>query len=145
MKTKVALRKEAIRLHLQGVSKTEIARRLKKSRRWVYRWITCYDHKKGVKSLENRSSAPKHRKEIYPQKIKDMAIQLRQARQAGHRKCPYALVSAEAIHYELRELGISPLPPPRTIQFWRYFALESSVTKVIAVHNPLSGVEMLKL
>ncbi|GMV65607.1 MAG: hypothetical protein AMXMBFR75_14050 [Candidatus Hinthialibacteria bacterium] len=118
MKTKVALRKKAVRLHLQGVPKTEIAERLKKSRRWVYRWIARYDRKQGAKSLEDRSSAPKHRKEIYPQKIKDMAIQSRRARKAGHRKYPYALVSAEAIHYELRELGISPLPPPRTIHFW---------------------------
>lgn len=118
MKTKVALRKEAVRLHLQGISKTEIAERLKKSRRWVYRWIARYDRKRGIKSLEDRSSTPKHRKEIYPQKIKDMAIQSRQARRARHRKYPYALVSAEAIHYELRELGISPLPPPRTIHFW---------------------------
>lgn len=118
MKTKVALRKEAVRLHLQGVPKTEIASRLKKSRRWVYRWIARYERKHRVKSLEDRSSAPKHRKEKYPQKIRDMAIQSRQARKAGHRKYPYALVSAEAIHYELRELGVSPLPPPRTIHFW---------------------------
>lgn len=118
MKTKVALRKKAVRLHLQGVSKTEIAKRLKKSRRWVYRWIARYERKQGLKSLEDHSSAPKHRKEVYPQKIKDMAIQSRQARKAGHRKYPYALVSADAIYYELRELGVSPLPPPRTIHYW---------------------------
>jgi len=118
MKTKVALRKEAVRLHLQGIAKTEIARRLKKSRRWVYRWIARYDHEQGARSLENRSSAPKNRQEKYPQKIKGMAIQLRRAREAGHRKYPYALVSAEAIYYELRELGVAPLPPPRTIHFW---------------------------
>ena len=118
MKTKVALRKEAVRLHLQGVHKTEIAKRLKKSRRWVYRWIARYDREQGVKSLESRSSAPKNRQEKYPQKIKDLAIKSRKARKAGHRKYPYALVSAEAIHYELRDLGIAPLPPPRTIHFW---------------------------
>lgn len=118
MKTKVALRKDAVRLHLQGVPKTEIAKRLKKSRRWVYRWITRYDSRQEIKSLENRSSAPSHRQEKYPQKIKDMAIKSRQARKAGHGKYLYALVSAEAIYYELRELGIEPLPPPRTIHFW---------------------------
>ena len=118
MKTKVALRKEAVRLHLQGMSKTEIAKRLKKSRRWVYRWIARYDRKQGVKSLEAHSSAPKHRKEVYPQKIKDMTIRSRKARKAGYGKYSYALVSAEAMYYELRELGVSPLPPPRTIHFW---------------------------
>lgn len=118
MKTKVALRKEAVRLHLQGIAKTEIARRLKKSRRWVYRWIARYDHKHGSKSLENRSSAPQHRQEKYPQKIKDMVVTSRKARKAGHREYPYALVSAEAIYYELRDLDVAPLPPPRTIHFW---------------------------
>jgi putative transposase len=118
MKTKVALRKEAVRLCLQGVTKTEISRRLKKSRRWVYRWITRYDRDQGEKSLTDRSSAPKHRQEIYPQKIKDQVVKSRKARKAGHRKYSYALVSAEAIYYELRDLGVSPLPPPRTIHFW---------------------------
>jgi len=118
MKTEVALRKEAVRLHLQDVSKTEIAKRLKKSRRWVYRWITRYDRKQGTQSLENHSSAPKKRVEKYPQKTKEMAVQSRRDRKAGRCKYPYALVSAEAIHYELRELGVSPLPPPRTIHFW---------------------------
>jgi putative transposase len=118
MNTKVALRKEAVRLHLEGVSKTEIARRLKKSRRWVRRWIACYDEERGEKSLEDRSSAPKHRPEIYLQRIKDLVVKSRQARKAGRGKYPYALVGAEAIYYELRNLGVSPLPSPRTIHFW---------------------------
>ena len=131
MKTKVAVRKEAVRLHLEGVPKTEIARRLKKSRRWVYRWIARYDRKPGAQSLENRSSAPQHRKEMYPQKIKDLVVQSRKARKAGHRKYPYALVSAEAIYYELRDLGVAPLPPPRTIHFWLKQAGE-----IAAQHRP---------
>jgi len=103
---------------LQGIAKTEIAIRLKKSRRWVYRWSARYDRNQGATSLENRSSAPKNRQAKYPPKIKEMAIQSRQARKAGHRQYPYALVSAEAIYYELRDLGVVPLPPPRTIHFW---------------------------
>lgn len=118
MKTKIALRKEAVRLYLQDVSKTEISRRLKKSRRWVYRWVKRYDRNQGEKSLTDHSSAPKHRQEIYPQKIKDLVVKSRKARKAGRRKYAYALISAEAIYYELRDLGVSPLPPPRTIHFW---------------------------
>jgi len=118
MKTKVALRKEAVRLYLQGVTKTKISRRLKKSRRWVYRWVTRYDRDQGEKSLTDRSSVPKHRQELYSQKIKEQVVKSRKARKAGHRKYPYALVSAEAIYYELRDLSVSPLPPPRTIHFW---------------------------
>ena len=119
MDTKVGLRKQAVRLHIQGVSKAEIAKRLKKSRRWVYRWVTRYDRGKGEESLQDHSSAPKNRREIYSQKIKDMALKSRKARKAGnHLKYPYALVGAEAIYYELRDLGVSPLPPSRTIHYW---------------------------
>ena len=48
MNTKVALRKEAVRLYWQeGLSKAEISRRLKTSRRWVVRWLARYDHERG--------------------------------------------------------------------------------------------------
>jgi putative transposase len=55
----------------------------------------------------------------YPERIKKMAIQIRAEREKGKRaKYPYALVSAQAIYYELRDLHISPLPSPRTIHGW---------------------------
>jgi putative transposase len=117
--TKVALRKEAVRLYWQtGLSKAEISRRLKKSRRWVVRWLARYDHKQGEKSLEDHSSAPKHRKAVYPARIKNMVLKSRKARKAQDRKYPYALISAKAIYYELCDLGVQPCPPPRTIHFW---------------------------
>jgi len=48
-----------------------------------------------------------------------MVLQMREARERGKRaKYQYALVSAQAIYYELRELGISPLPTPDTIHLW---------------------------
>jgi len=119
MNTKVVLRKEAVRLYWQeGLSKAEISRRLKRSRRWVVRWLARYDHEQGEKSLEDRSSAPQHRKEVYPTRIKNMALKSRKARKAQDRKYPYALISAKAIYYELRDLGVKPCPPPRTIHFW---------------------------
>jgi IS30 family transposase len=119
MNTKVALRKEAVGLYWQaGLSKAEISRQLKKSRRWVVRWLARYDPEQGEKSLEDHSSAPKHRKEIYPARIKNMALKSRKARKAQDRKYPYALISAKAIYYELRDLGVKPCPPPRTIHFW---------------------------
>lgn len=43
----------------------------------------------------------------------------RQEREAGKgAKYKHALVGADAIYYELQELGITPLPPPRTIHAW---------------------------
>src|SRR5215207_1779292 len=48
-----------------------------------------------------------------------MVLQLRAERERGKRaKYQYALVSAQAIYYELQELRISPLPSPRTIHLW---------------------------
>jgi transposase InsO family protein len=48
-----------------------------------------------------------------------MVLRSRQDRQAGKRpRYEYALISAVAIYYELRDLDISPLPPPRTIHTW---------------------------
>lgn len=119
MNSQVAIRKEAVRLYWQeGFTKAEISRRLKKPRRWVARWLGRYDPQQGEKSLEDRSSAPKQRKEVYPKRIKNMVLKSRQARKAQHRKYPYALISAKAIYYELRDLGVTPCPPPRTIHFW---------------------------
>jgi putative transposase len=48
-----------------------------------------------------------------------MVLQIREEREAGKRaKYQYALISAQAIYYELQELGISPLPSSRTIHRW---------------------------
>ena len=119
MKTEIELRKKAIALHLQGWNKSEIARKVQRSRRWVHRWISRYEPEAPAKSLQDHSRAPKHIRWAYPERIKRMAIQIRIARERGKRvKYQYALVSAQAIYYEMRELGIAPLPTPDTIHLW---------------------------
>jgi putative transposase len=119
MKTEIELRKQAITLHLQGWKKSEIARKVQRSRRWVHRWIGRYAAEAPVVSLQDQSRAPKQRRWAYPERIKRMVLQIRQEREDGKRaKYQYALVSAQAIYYELRELHVSPLPSPRTIHRW---------------------------
>jgi len=119
MKTEITLRKKVFNLDLQGVKKTEIARRLNKSRLWVHRWVSRYDARFLEDSLKNRSCSPKKIKETYPKEIKDLVLRSRKEREAGRRPAyKYVLIGAEAIYYELRELGISPLPPARTIHSW---------------------------
>jgi putative transposase len=119
MKTKIALRKRAVALYLQGRPKSEIARKLKRSRPWVDRWLERYRAEAPRLSLQDRSRTPKPRRCAYPERIKGMVMQIREAREKGQRaKYQYALVSAQAIYYELRELGISPLPSSRTIHRW---------------------------
>ncbi|HET9905709.1 MAG TPA: helix-turn-helix domain-containing protein [Anaerolineales bacterium] len=119
MKTKIALRKQAVALYLQGRKKSEIARMLQRSRPWVNRWIERYRAEAPRLSLRDRSKAPKQRRCAYPDRIKRMVLQIREEREQGQRsKYQYALVSAQAIYYELRELGVSPLPSSRTIHRW---------------------------
>src|SRR5688572_1868830 len=119
MKTEITLRKQAIALHLQGWKKSEIARKLKRSRRWVQRWIGRYEPDAPTASLQDHSRAPKHIPWAYPEQIKRMVLQIRLERERGKRaKYQYALISAQAIYYEMRELGISPLPTPDTIHIW---------------------------
>lgn len=119
MKTEIALRKQAIALHLQGWNKSEIARKVQRSRSWVQRWSGRYHPDAPTGSLHDHSRAPQKMAWSYPERIKKMVIQIRQEREKGKRaKYQYALVSAQAIYYELRELHISPLPSPRTIHVW---------------------------
>ena len=119
MKTEIELRKRAIVLSLQGWSKSEIARKLQRSRPWVQRWIHRYRPDEPRESLQDHSRAPKQMSWAYPERIKKMILQIRQEREKGKRtKYQYALVSAPAIYYELCELHISPLPSSRTIHRW---------------------------
>lgn len=119
MKTEIKLRKRAVALYLQGGKKSEIARKLKRSRPWVDRWIDRYRSEAPTLSLQDRSRTPRQRRCAYPERIKSMVIQIRQAREQGkHAKYQYALISAQAIYYELQELGVSPLPSSRTIHRW---------------------------
>ena len=85
MKTKIALRKQAVALYLQGRKKSEIARQLKRSRPWVDRWIDRYRAEAPRLSLQDRSRAPKQRRCAYPERIKGMVVQIRQAREQGQR------------------------------------------------------------
>jgi IS30 family transposase len=119
MKTEIALRQRAVALYLQGWKKSQIARKLERSRRWVHRWIGRYEPDAPTVSLQDHSRAPKQMEEVYPERIKRMVIRIRQEREKGKRKkYKYALVSAQAIYYELKELHMVPLPSPRTIHRW---------------------------
>jgi putative transposase len=115
----IALRSQAIQLLLNGESKSRIARQLGKSRLWVIRWAARYQPDDPEGSLQDRDCAPKQPHRGWPEQVRQMAIQSRKARQEGQQPgYKYALISAAAIHYELRQLGINPTPPVRTIHAW---------------------------
>lgn len=113
------LRMEAIRRLLNGESKTSIGRALGKSPRWVSYWGPRYDPDNPVGSLQNRSSRPKQPHTQWPEAVKQQVLCSRCLRVAAQSPgYQYALVGAQAIHYELRELGITPTPPVRTSHSW---------------------------
>jgi len=88
-------------------------------------------------SLQDHARAPKHIPWAYPERIKHMVLQMRAERERGRRtKYQYALVSAQAIYYEMRELGISPLPTPDTIHLWLKQAGRIPERKVRKPSNP---------
>ena len=137
MKTEIELRQQAIALYLQGWNKSEIARKLHKSRSWVQRWVGRYRSNAAAVSLQDHSRAPKHIPWAYPERIKRMVLQIRMEREKGKRaKYQYALVSAQAIYYEMRELGISPLPTPDTIHLWLKQAGRIPKRKARKASNP---------
>ena len=137
MKTEIKIRQQAVALNLQGWKKSEIARKLQRSRRWVHRWISRYAAESPMVSLQDYSRAPKQIGWAYPERIKRMVLQLRVERERGKRaKYQYALVSAQAIYYELRELRVSPLPSPRTIHLWLKQARRIPERKVQKPPNP---------
>ena len=119
MKTESEVRQQAIALYLQGWTKSAIARKAQRSRPWVYRWIHRYRLEAPTVSLRDHSRAPRRMSWTYPERIKRLVLQIRAERERGKRaRYQYALVSAQAIYYELCELHVSPLPSPRTIHGW---------------------------
>jgi putative transposase len=137
MKTEIELRKRAIGLYLQGWKKSEIARKMQRSRSWVQRWIGRYRSHEPRVSLQDQSRAPQNMGWTYPDRIKQMVMRIREEREKGQRaKYQYALVSAQAIYYELRELHVSPLPSPRTIHLWLKQARQIPERKVRKPANP---------
>lgn len=115
----IALRKEAVRLHLAGETKAAISRALGKSRDWVRTWINRYNPDDPDESLQNRSSAPKKPHHKWSRAMIQQVVTSRKLRmEASEPGYKYALIGAQAIHYELKALGITPLPPERTIHYW---------------------------
>src|SRR5512145_2893994 len=137
MKTEIEVRKQAIALHLQGWNKSEIAKKLQRSRSWVQRWIGRYYPDEPEVSLQDHSRAPKQMRWVYPEQIKNMVLQIRVEREKGRRaKYQYALVGAQAIYYELQDLHVSPLHSTRTIHLWLKRAGQIRVRKSQKPPNP---------
>lgn len=118
MNTELQRRKKAVQLYYyQHLSKADICRQLPCSRPWLDRWLSRYDPDQVESSLQDRKRGPHHPSSLWPEAIRQQVLDMRRMR-SQRDQWPYALKGAEAIHYELQALDISPVPPIRTIHSW---------------------------
>jgi putative transposase len=118
MGTELDLRKQAVQLYYyQNLRKAEICRRLGRSRPWLDCWLERYDPDDVEGSLSNHKPGPKLAGSRWSNKIRQQVIEMRRTR-SQRDKWPYALIGAEAIHYELKALQSLEVPPVRTIHYW---------------------------
>jgi transposase InsO family protein len=114
MDTEFEQRQEAVRRVLAGESVRSISESLNHSQRWVQYWLKRYRPDDVVGSLSNRSRRPTTPYSKWDTAVRQMVLSSRALRQTQ----AYTLKGAEAIHYELRALGLKPVPPVRTIHAW---------------------------
>ena len=107
------LRQEAVRRRLAGESPTEIADALGRTTRWVRKWVARHDSDGDNGSwAESRSRAP-HRS---PTRTSDELEALILAARARLVANPRAQYGSLAIQWELRRVGVTEIPPARTIE-----------------------------
>ena len=103
MASEETLRKEAAALHAQGVKIAEIARRLGRSRQWVYKWIGR--KQKGADGwAKSLSNAPRSRASKTCPEVEEMVISSRLKLESS----PHMESGAYAIWHDLRSSGVKP-------------------------------------
>jgi transposase len=104
-------REKAIKAYLRGEPVSQIAVRLKRSRRWVYQWIGRYENRDAEGAwAEERSRRPRSNPRQVPAATVEAVKLVRQRREQEG-----LFRGAQAIHWELEELAYAPLPSLRTI------------------------------
>lgn len=107
------LRKEAVRRRLAGESPTGIAETLGRTPRWVRKWVARHDEDGHQDSwAQGRSRVPHRSPARTHVEVRDQILAAR-ARLVAN---PRAQYGALAIQWELRRLGVEPIPLARTIE-----------------------------
>lgn len=107
------LRREAVRRRLSGESAEEIAGELGRTSRWVRKWVERHGedgHDDGWAS--SRSRAPLSSPTRTPDEVAERILAARERLVAN----PRAQYGSLAIQWELRRLGVDPIPPSWTIE-----------------------------
>lgn len=110
MDSEEKLRQDAVQLFLENIPVDSIARKLSKSRQWVYKWISRYRNNLGRDWYKDQSKAPKTLAGGISANIEHAIIEARKKLDSN----PYSQKGAISILYELNQLGID-VPSVATI------------------------------
>jgi len=114
--TEQALRREAIRRHLQGERRRDICAALKRSPRWFDKWWAEY-RRDPQTDFADRSRAPHTSPQAMPPPVAQAVVLIRHMLEAAQTpETKYGLIGKRAIRGALDRLEIEPLPSPATIQ-----------------------------
>lgn len=97
------IRKQAVELHLQGITINDIADKLGKTRQWVHKWLNRYKIGGDV-WYQSISNAPKKPMSRIPEDIEKTIVSIRK----NLKEQKYAQKGALNILYELNHLNIKP-------------------------------------
>jgi putative transposase len=101
---------DAIRRYLQGEPASAICRALGHSRYWLYKWLKRYDPADPAWA-QDHSRAPRRLPAKTPAEVERLVCEIRQRLVTTK----YAQRGALAIQWQLRQLGVAPLPEVWTI------------------------------
>lgn len=107
------LRREAVRRRRQGESTEAIADALGRTSRWVRKWVARHDeqsHEPGW--ARSRSRAPHTSPDRTPEELRQLILDARNRLTAN----PRAQYGALAVAWELRNMGVEPIPGRWTIE-----------------------------
>jgi transposase len=100
-------RKEAVRRRNAGESAEEVAKSLGRTSRWVRKWAARYEEEAGnQKWAKGRSRAPHSSPARTPAELVRLIVAARERLQAN----PRAQYGALAVAWELRRMGVDPVP-----------------------------------
>lgn len=107
------LRKEAVRRRRGGESTEEIAATLGRTGRWVRKWVARADEEAGNDGwAQGRSRAPHHSPTRTPEDLRRLILDARVRLEAN----PRAQYGPLAVAWELRRMGVDPVPNRWTIE-----------------------------
>ncbi len=107
------LRREAVRRRLAGDLVAAIAADLGRTTRWVRKWVHRHAESSGGDQqwAQSRSRAPHRSPNQTPAELEAQIVDARERLVAN----PRAQYGALAIQWELRRLGVDPIPATRTV------------------------------